>query len=88
MKLAIGLSEKAKSFANLVLILELLQNLKFMEFTEDSVHFHEASSIDTLVDIVGAAIALDDLKLFDEKIICLPISVGGGSIVFSHGTNV
>ncbi|MDH3203426.1 MAG: nickel pincer cofactor biosynthesis protein LarC, partial [Nitrosopumilus sp.] len=52
---------------------------------ENSVHFHEASSIDTLVDIVGITIALEDLQLFDEKFICLPISVGGGSVVFSHG---
>ena len=54
--------------------------------SEDSVHFHEASSIDTLVDIVGITIALDDLKLFEEKIICLPVSVGGGTVSFSHGT--
>jgi hypothetical protein len=53
---------------------------------EESVHFHEASSIDTLVDIIGITIALDDLKFFDEKILCMPISVGGGTVTFSHGT--
>ena len=49
-------------------------------------HFHEASSIDTLVDIVGIAIALDDLGLFDEKLFVLPVSVGSGFVTFSHGT--
>ena len=48
---------------------------KIHGISEDSVHFHEASSIDTLVDILGIAIALEDLNLFDEKIVCLPVSV-------------
>ncbi len=52
----------------------------------ESVHLHEASSIDTLVDIIGVSIALDDLHLFDEEIVCLPIAVGSGSVTFSHGT--
>jgi hypothetical protein len=34
---------------------------------------------------VGVAIALDDLSLFEEEIICMPIAVGGGNITFSHG---
>ncbi len=55
---------------------------KIHSISEDSVHFHEASSIDTLVDIVGITIALDDLKLFEEKIMCLPVSVGGGTVSF------
>jgi len=83
---ALGLSQKAKTFAK-----SCIDTLIFSESTihgipEKSVHFHEASSIDTLVDIVGITIALEDLKLFDEKIICLPVSVGGGSVTFSHGT--
>ena len=52
---------------------------------ESSVHFHEASSIDTVVDIVGTAIALDDLSLFDEEISCSHVAIGGGTVSFSHG---
>ena len=81
----IQLSDKAKSFAISCIDILTSSESKIHGIPEDSVHFHEASSIDTLVDIIGAAIALDDLKLFDEKIICLPISVGSGSITFSHG---
>ena len=84
--LAIGLSEKAKIFAESCIDTLISSESIVHGITEDSVHFHEASCIDTLVDIVGITIALEDLLLFDEKIICLPISVGGGSIVFSHGT--
>ena len=82
---AIGLSDKAKTFAESCIDTLISSESKIHMISENSVHFHEASSIDTVIDIVGIAIALDDLRLFDEKIICLPISVGGGTIVFSHG---
>ena len=54
--------------------------------TESSVHFHEASSVDTIIDIIGTAIALDDLNLFSEEILCSPVAIGGGTVSFSHGT--
>ena len=53
--------------------------------SESSVHFHEAASIDTVVDILGTAIALDDLNLFRDEIICSPVAIGGGTVTFSHG---
>ena len=84
--LAIGLSEKAQTFAQSCIDTLISSESTIHGIPEESVHFHEASSIDTLVDIVGITIALEDLKLFDEKIICLPVSVGGGSVTFSHGT--
>ena len=80
------LSDKGKIFAESCIDTLISSEAKIHGIPEDSVHFHEASSIDTLVDIVGITIALDNLKLFDEKILCLPISVGGGTVTFSHGT--
>jgi uncharacterized protein (TIGR00299 family) protein len=80
------LSDKGKIFAESCIDTLISSEAKIHGVPEDSVHFHEASSIDTLVDIVGITIALDNLKLFDEKILCLPISVGGGTVTFSHGT--
>lgn len=50
-------------------------------------HFHELGSVDTLVDIVGSACALDDLHLFDEaRVVSMPVATGGGRLTFSHGT--
>lgn len=80
------LSEKSIKFAESCIDTLIASESKIHGIPEDSVHFHEASSIDTLIDIVGTTIALDDLGLFEEKIVCLPISVGGGSVTFSHGT--
>ena len=31
----------------------------------EDVHLHETASIDTFVDIIGTAFAMDNLKLFD-----------------------
>ena len=82
----LNLTAKAKIFAESCINTLISAESKIHGISEDSVHFHEASSIDTLVDIVGITIALDDLQLFKEKIVCLPISVGGGTVSFSHGT--
>ena len=84
--LEINLSPKATSFAESCINTLISSESKIHGVPEESVHFHEASGIDTLVDIVGITIALEDLGLFDEKIICLPIAVGGGTVTFSHGT--
>ena len=82
----LNLTTKAKVFAELCISTLISSESKIHGISEDSVHFHEASSIDTLIDIVGTTIALDDLRLFEEKIVCLPVSVGGGTVSFSHGT--
>lgn len=82
----VGLSSKAKSFAESCIDTLILSESKIHGIPPDSVHFHEASSIDTLVDILGITIALEDLGLLDEKVLCMPVAVGGGSVTFSHGT--
>lgn len=80
------LSQKAKDFAiaSIDSLIEAESNIHGEP--TNSIHFHEASSIDTVVDIIGTAIAFDDLNFFDDKIITTPVAVGGGTITFSHGT--
>ncbi len=61
---------------------------KVHQQTPESVHLHAAGSADTIIDIIGTAIALEELLLIDPKTTtywALPISVGGGSISTSHG---
>ncbi|MDH3617100.1 MAG: nickel pincer cofactor biosynthesis protein LarC [Nitrosopumilus sp.] len=82
----LDLSEKTKNFVESCIDTLISAESKIHGISEESVHFHEASSIDTLVDILGVGIAIDDLKLFDEEIVSMPICVGSGTITFSHGT--
>jgi len=82
----IGLSESAKAFAANSITTLIKAESKIHGVPIDSVHFHEASSIDTVIDIVGTAVALDDLRCFDHDIITTPVSVGSGTVTFSHGT--
>jgi uncharacterized protein (TIGR00299 family) protein len=49
------------------------------------VHLHEASSIDTLADLVGSGIAIESLELFSAKVYSTPIATGSGLMQFSHG---
>src|SRR5919106_866553 len=83
---SVGLGDRAKTFAldSLKMIISAEATIHGQNF--DSVHLHEASSIDTFADLVGCATALQDLQLFDAKIYSTKVAVGGGLLRFSHGT--
>jgi len=81
------ISESAKTFAIKSIETLIRAESKIHGEPEDSVHFHEAASFDTVVDLLGTAIALDDLGCFDDDIVATPVAIGGGTVTFSHGTS-
>jgi pyridinium-3,5-bisthiocarboxylic acid mononucleotide nickel chelatase len=49
----------------------------------DRVHFHEVGAVDSIVDLVGAAAAVEHLS--PERITCGPVNVGSGRVRTAHG---
>jgi uncharacterized protein (TIGR00299 family) protein len=47
------------------------------------VHFHEVGAVDSIVDLVGAAVAIQWLG--PVRVTCGPVNVGGGRIQAAHG---
>lgn len=57
---------------------------KIHGISADKVHFHEVGAMDSIIDIVGAAIAVTSLK--PDRIISSPIPLGSGWANTMHGT--
>jgi len=51
---------------------------------KDAVHFHELGGVDSILDIVGACVAIEALGI--EQIISSPLNVGSGMVKTVHGT--
>jgi uncharacterized protein (TIGR00299 family) protein len=80
---ASGLSERSKELA-----LRIFGALAVAEATVhgvpvDDVHFHEVGAVDSIVDIVGTAVALDLLQI--EAVYASPFAQGYGWVRSQHG---
>ena len=49
----------------------------------ERVHFHEVGAIDSIVDLVGAAAAIEYLA--PERLTCGPVNLGSGRVKMAHG---
>ena len=49
----------------------------------DDVHFHEVGALDSILDVVGAAVAVEALGV--EAWHCAPVNVGAGTVETRHG---
>jgi pyridinium-3,5-bisthiocarboxylic acid mononucleotide nickel chelatase len=79
------LSAKAREFASKAIRTLVCAEADLHKTSFDDAHLHEVALVDTAAEILGTAVALDDLGLFEAKIYSTPLAVGGGTFKFSHG---
>lgn len=83
MILSSDLSEKVKSTALSIFERIAAAEGKVHGCPPDEVHFHEVGAVDSIVDIVGTAICLDDLEV--DKVFVSSVNTGSGYVRCAHG---
>ena len=77
------LSDKVKTMSMDIFRLIAQAEAKIHGKPIEEVHFHEVGAVDSIVDIVGAAICVDYLS--PDRIIASPVEMGGGFVNCAHG---
>ncbi len=77
------LPEGAKKFALRAFELLAQAEAKIHGISPEEVHFHEVGAVDTIADIVCAAVGLDSLGV--EQWRCSAVNVGSGFVNCAHG---
>jgi uncharacterized protein (TIGR00299 family) protein len=78
-----SLSDKVKEISLKIFKIIAVAEAKVHNIDIQKVHFHEVGALDSIADIVGAAICLDSLKV--DKVMSSPIQLGGGTVKCAHG---
>jgi pyridinium-3,5-bisthiocarboxylic acid mononucleotide nickel chelatase len=78
-----SLSESVKTNALRIFQFIAEAEAKVHNIDIQKVHFHEVGALDSIADIVGAAICLDYLKV--DKVHSSAIQLGGGMVKCAHG---
>jgi uncharacterized protein (TIGR00299 family) protein len=78
-----GWNERVKAISQSIFREIGIAEAKIHNIPLDQVHFHEVGAIDSIVDVVGVALALDNLDI--EKVWCAPVPLGSGMVNCDHG---
>lgn len=78
-----SLSEAIKEKSLAIFDLIAVAEAKVHNISKEKVHFHEVGALDSIADIVGAAICQEYLKV--DEIHASPVQVGGGFVQCAHG---
>lgn len=79
-----GLNERVKNISLKIFGKIAEAEAKIHNKPVSEIHFHEVGAVDSIIDIVGAAVCIDFLK--PDKIMSSTIELGGGFVTCAHGT--
>ncbi len=74
-----SIKEKSLTIFDMIAVAEA----KIHHISKEKVHFHEVGALDSIADIVGAAICQENLEV--DEIHASPIQLGGGFVHCAHG---
>ncbi len=78
-----ALSENIKSKSLAIFNMVAEAEAKVHDISKEKVHFHEVGALDSIADIVGAAICQEQLDV--DEIFASPVQLGGGYVKCAHG---
>jgi uncharacterized protein (TIGR00299 family) protein len=78
-----GLQESVKEQARKVFLRIAEAEARCHGVSLEKVHFHEVGAVDTIIDVAGALVGLQQLGI--QKVVASKINVGNGTVEFSHG---
>jgi len=77
------LSDSVKADAQAIFRRLARAEAKVHRTTPDKIHFHEVGAVDSIIDIVATAVAINSLGA--DRFISSPVPLGSGSVVSEHG---
>ncbi|PWM31221.1 MAG: hypothetical protein DBX55_03250 [Verrucomicrobia bacterium] len=83
MILSSSLSERAKEISLKIFGALARAEAQVHNVPEDEVRFHEVGAVDSIIDIVGAAVGLELLGV--DAVVSSPVELGGGTVRCAHG---
>jgi uncharacterized protein (TIGR00299 family) protein len=78
-----GLSERIKNDSIRIFKRIAEAEAKIHNTPIDNIHFHEVGAVDSIIDVVGAAVCIDLLAI--DEIISSPVNTGSGTVKTEHG---